>query len=135
MLFFSLEVIIAHTKYGDPSATYWELYNSKAEIYDKNFVDSSKGDTESVVFLVSDDANLRLQVYIAVSYDCLTELFVLRHRRIIYHRNIQDAPTQQWSELIGYPPKYRRSHQYCAVSQPLPERYERTRVCSRPAMV
>ena len=85
MFIFSLEVIIAPTKDSDTSATYWELYGSKAEINDKDFADSLKRDTEPVAFLVSCDANRRLQVYIAVSYDCLAEHFVLRHCRIIYH--------------------------------------------------
>ena len=91
--FFSLEAIIA-PKDSDTSATYWKLYGSEAEIYDKNLVDTLKGNTESMVFLVSGDGHRRLQVYIAVSYDCLAEHFVLCHRRSIYHRNIQDAPTQ-----------------------------------------
>jgi hypothetical protein len=69
------------------------LYGSEAKIHDENLVDTLKGNTQSMVFLVSSDAHRRLQVYIAVSYDCLAEHFVLCHRRIIYHRNIQDAPT------------------------------------------
>jgi hypothetical protein len=65
-LFFSLEAIIA-PKYGDTSATYWKLYGSEAEINDENLVDSLKGNTGSMVFLVSGDTHRRLQVHIAVS--------------------------------------------------------------------
>jgi hypothetical protein len=90
--FFSLKAIIA-PKYGDTSATYWKLYGSKTEINDENLIDSLNGSCGTIAFLVSGDAHRRLQVYIAVSYDCLAGHFVLFHRRIIYHRNIQDAPT------------------------------------------
>lgn len=38
-------------QYGDTSATYWKLYASEAEIYDENFVNTLKGNTESMVFL------------------------------------------------------------------------------------
>ncbi|KAF8464556.1 hypothetical protein DFH94DRAFT_824994, partial [Russula ochroleuca] len=38
-------------KHGDASATYWKLYRSEAEINDKKFVDSLKGNTDSMVFL------------------------------------------------------------------------------------
>ena len=57
--FFLLEAIIA-PKYGDTSATYWKLHESEAEIYDKNLVDTLKGNTESMVFLVSGDTHSRL---------------------------------------------------------------------------
>ena len=89
---FSLEAFIA-PKYGDTSATYWKLYGSEAEIYDENLVESFKRNTSSMGFLVSGDAHRRLQAHVAVAYDCLAEHFVLFHRRIIYHRNIQDAST------------------------------------------
>ncbi len=42
-------------KDGDTSATYWKLYASEAENYDKNFVNSLKGNAESMVFLVRGD--------------------------------------------------------------------------------
>ena len=64
-----------------------------------------------------------------VSYDYPTEYFVLFHRRIIYHRNIQDAPESGWSL------KSRLAHQYRAVSQPLPEHRERGDMRSTAAMV
>ena len=96
-LFFSLEAIIP-LKVGDTSTTYWELYGREAEIYDENLVDTLKGNTQSLVFLVSGEAHLRLQVHIAVSYNCHADHFILCHCRSIYHRNIQDAPTQQWPE-------------------------------------
>ncbi|KAN0109411.1 hypothetical protein V8E52_009328 [Russula decolorans] len=38
-------------KHGDTSATYWKLYGFEAEIYDKNFVESLMGNTNSMVFL------------------------------------------------------------------------------------
>ena len=84
-----------------------------------------------MVLLVSGEAHHRLQAYIAVSYYCLVELFVFCHCRNIYHRNIQDASTQQWGE----PFEYRHSHQYRAVSQLLPEHDERGWMRSHPAMV
>ncbi|KAH9991122.1 hypothetical protein BJV77DRAFT_554459 [Russula vinacea] len=40
-------------KYGDPSATFWNLYMSKAEIYDQKLVESLLGHTNSMVFLVT----------------------------------------------------------------------------------
>jgi hypothetical protein len=69
-----------------------------AEVYDEKLVNSLNDNSGSSAFLVSGDAHHRLQVYIAVSYDCLAGHFILFHRRIIHHRNIQDAPTQQWPE-------------------------------------
>ncbi|KAN0109645.1 hypothetical protein V8E52_009082, partial [Russula decolorans] len=35
----------------DTSATYWKLYGYEAKIYDKNFVESLMGNTNSMVFL------------------------------------------------------------------------------------
>jgi hypothetical protein len=62
---------------------------SKAEIYDQKLVESLLGHTNSMVFLVRGDLYPRFHV---VSYDYLIGHFVLFHRRIIYHRNIQDSP-------------------------------------------
>ena len=53
-MLFSLEANIAPV---DTSATYWKLYGSEAETYDENLVDSLKGNTDSIVFLVSGDAH------------------------------------------------------------------------------
>jgi hypothetical protein len=64
-----------------------------------------------------------------VSYDYLTVHFVLFHRRIIYHRNIQDAPGRGWSL------KDRRPHQYRTVFKLRPEHHERGVMHSYPAMV
>ena len=52
-------------KYGDTSATYWKLYGSEAEIYDEKLVEGLKGNTGSMVFLVSGDEHGRSHVYIA----------------------------------------------------------------------
>jgi len=41
------------SKYGDTSATYWKLYGSEAEAYDRKYVENLRGDTESMVFLNS----------------------------------------------------------------------------------
>ncbi|KAF8489958.1 hypothetical protein F5888DRAFT_1139365 [Russula emetica] len=38
-------------KHGDTSATYWKLYGFEANTYDKNFVESLMGNTNSMVFL------------------------------------------------------------------------------------
>ena len=81
-----------------------------------------------MVFLVRSDAHMIFRSYM-VSYDYPTEFFVLFHRRIIYHRNIQDAPDRGWSL------KSRLAHQYRAVSQPLPEHCERGDMRPSPAMV
>ena len=40
------------SKPSDPSAAYWKLYMSEAEINDRKLIDSLKGHTESMVFLV-----------------------------------------------------------------------------------
>jgi hypothetical protein len=82
-------------KYGDTSATYWKLYGSEAEIYDENLVDSLKGNTGSMVFLVSGGRTWAISRLHYVAYDHLVEHFVLCHRRRIHHRDIQDAPPQQ----------------------------------------
>jgi hypothetical protein len=50
-------------KHGDASATYWKLYRSEAEINDKKFVDSLKGNTDSMVFLVRGDAHMICRSY------------------------------------------------------------------------
>jgi hypothetical protein len=42
-------------KHGDASATYWKLHKREAEIYDKNFVESLMGNTNSMVILVRGD--------------------------------------------------------------------------------
>ena len=68
-------------------------------------------------------------VHIMVSYGYPTELFVLFHRRVIYHRNIQDSPDRGWSL------KQRLSHQYRAVPQLLSEHRERGVMLPSPAMV
>ena len=70
-----------------------------------------------------------IYVYIMVSYDYPTEYFVLFHRRVIYHRNIQDASDRRWSL------KQRPSHQYRAVPQLLSEHRERSVMRPSPAMV
>jgi hypothetical protein len=57
----------------------------EAQINDKNLVESLKGNTESMVILVRGDAHRKFCDYIVVSYDYLTEQFILFHRRIIYH--------------------------------------------------
>ncbi len=88
-LFFSLEAIIP-LKVGDTSTTYWELYGREAEIYDENLVDTLKGNTQSLVFLVSGEAHLRLQVYIAVSYNCHADHFILSA--------VGCALTQRWCD-------------------------------------
>jgi hypothetical protein len=93
--------MIKAPKYGDPSATYWKLYLSEAEINDKNLVESLMGNTSSMVILVRGDAHCLSRVHVMVSYDHLTEQSVLFHRRGIYHRNIQDASPQQSSADPG----------------------------------
>ncbi|KAH9956983.1 hypothetical protein BC827DRAFT_1378332 [Russula dissimulans] len=40
-------------KYGDTSATYWKLYVSEANVNDRKFIESLRGDTGSMVFLNS----------------------------------------------------------------------------------
>jgi len=40
-------------EYGNPSAAYWNLYLSEAEINDKNLVESLEGDTKSMELVVS----------------------------------------------------------------------------------
>ena len=70
-----------------------------------------------------------IYVHIMVSYDYPTEFFVLFHRRVIYHRNIQDTPDRGWSL------KQCLSHQYRAVSQLLSEHRERGVMRPSPAMV
>ena len=57
------------SKYGDASASYWKLYEHEAHINDKDFVESLKGSTESMVFLVRSDAIRRFRIYGAVSYN------------------------------------------------------------------
>ncbi len=42
-------------KHGDVSATYWNLYGSEAEIYDKNLVETLMGNASSMVLLVRGD--------------------------------------------------------------------------------
>jgi hypothetical protein len=44
--------VIKALEYCDTSATYWKLYGSKAEINDRNLVESLLGHTNSMVFLV-----------------------------------------------------------------------------------
>ena len=112
-------------KHGDTSSAYWKLYRSEAEINDKNLVETLTSNTDSMGFLVRGDPH---HVHIVVSYDYLTVYFVFFHRRIIYHRNIQDPPDSRSA-------KYRPSHQYRAVSQLLPQHHERGVLCSYPAMV
>ena len=69
---------------------------SKAEIYDQKLVESLLGLTNSMVFLVRSDLYPRIHVHNVVSYDYyLIGRFVLFHRRIIYHRNIQDSPPRR----------------------------------------
>ena len=98
--------IPAHdSEFSDTSAPYWELYGREARTYDKYLVTTLKGNTKSMVFLVSGDAHRRLHVYVAVSYDCLADYSVLCHRRSIYHRYIQDASTQLW--LMKYTQRLR----------------------------
>ena len=58
---FSLKAIVA-PKFGDTSAKHWKLYESNAEIYDKNLVDIMNGSFGSISFLVSGDAHRGLQV-------------------------------------------------------------------------
>ena len=58
---------------------------SEAQINDKNLVESLKGNTESMVILVRSDAQRQFGVYNVVSYDYLTEQFVLFNRRIIHY--------------------------------------------------
>jgi hypothetical protein len=82
-----------------------------------------------MVFLVRSDAHMICRSYMVSYYDYPTEYFVLFHRRIIYHRNIQDVPDRGWSL------KSRLAHQYCAVSQPLPEHRGRGDMRPSPAMV
>ena len=83
---------VTTSKYGDTSAAHWKLYVSEAEINDKKFIKGLRGDTESMVFLVRDDIHRSFRVPTLTSYYHPTEHLVLRYRRIIYHRNIQDAP-------------------------------------------
>ena len=104
---------------------------SEAQISDKNLVESLKGNTESMVILVRSDAQRQFCVYNVVSYDYLTEQFVLFNRRIIHHRNIQDAHPCQWRWSL----KHRRSCQHCVVSQLPPEHLERGIMRSYPTMV
>jgi hypothetical protein len=80
------------SKYSDPSAAYWKLYMSEAEINDKKLIDSLRGHTESMVFLVRDDIRRSFRVPIVVSDYRPAEHVILRYCRIVYHRNIQDAP-------------------------------------------
>jgi hypothetical protein len=82
------------SKYSDSSAAYWKLYMSEAEINDKKFIDSLRGDTKSMVFLVRDDIHRSFRVPIAsvISDYRPAEHLILRYCRIVYHRNIQDAP-------------------------------------------
>jgi len=72
-------------KYGDTSATYWNLYVSEADINDKKFIDSLRSDTNSMILLVSPRG-------ISTSSQTLLsnpERSVLRHHRHIHHRDIQ----------------------------------------------
>jgi hypothetical protein len=83
---------VTTSKYGNTCATYWKLYMSESEINDKKFIVSLRGDTKSMVFLVRDDIHRSFRVPTLTSYYHPTEHLVFRYRRIIYHRNIQDAP-------------------------------------------
>lgn len=93
-----------HTsKHGDTSATYWRLYMSEAKINDEKLIESLRGDTNSMVFLVRDNLYRWFRGSLT---GYLTEHFVLIHRRIICHRNIQKALPQillsesaYWSSL------------------------------------
>ena len=83
---------VTTSKYGDTSAAYWKLYVSEAEINDKKFIKGLRGDTESMVFLVRDDIHRSSRVPIVISDNRPAEHLILRYCRIVYHRNIQDAP-------------------------------------------
>jgi hypothetical protein len=82
------------SKYSHPSAAHWKLYMSEAKINDKKFIDSLRGDTESMVFLVRDDIHRSFRVPIVISDSDYrpAEHLILRYCCIVYHRNIQDAP-------------------------------------------
>ena len=68
---------------------------SKAEIYDQKLVERLLSFTKSMGFLVRGDLYSRFHVHIVVSYNYLIGRFVLFHRRIIHHRNIQDSPPRR----------------------------------------
>jgi hypothetical protein len=60
-------------KYGDTSATYWKLYGSEAEAYDKKYIESLRGNISSMVFLVRDNIrSFRFLTVISYSQPCRT---------------------------------------------------------------
>jgi hypothetical protein len=60
----------------------------------KNLVEGLKGNTKSMVILVRGETIPNFTHFVA-PYNYLTEQFVLFNRRVIYHRNIQNAPPRQ----------------------------------------
>ena len=85
--------MIKALEYCDTSATYWNLYGSKAKISDKELVESLLGHTNSLVFLVRGSVHCASPICVQ-THDYLIDHAVLFHRCIVYYRNIQDAPPQ-----------------------------------------
>jgi hypothetical protein len=78
------------TKYSDTSAAFWNLYRDEAEISDDKLVKTLTGDTDSMQLLVRYDACQPFHTTSSCHH--FTDHYILFHRRIFHHRDVQDSP-------------------------------------------